>query len=96
MKLLLVGHDDRYAIEQLQLALFPDETMEPAGEAFSGDGAVSALHAGKRWLTATARITLHGVTERASRRMKLEEAMDRWMYLQEKWERISQQKGDKV
>ena len=27
---------------------------------------------------------------------KLEEAMDRWMYLQEKWERISQQKGDKV
>ena len=74
MKLLLVGHDDRYAIEQLQLALFPDETMEPAGEAFSGDGAVSALHAGKLWLTATARITLHGVTARASRRMKLEEA----------------------
>ena len=27
---------------------------------------------------------------------KLEEAMDRWMYLQEKWERISQQKGDKA
>ena len=27
---------------------------------------------------------------------KLEEAMDRWMYLQEKWERISQQKGGKV
>ena len=74
MKLLLVGHDDRYAIEQLQLALFPDETMEPAGEAFSGDGAVSALHAGTLWLTATARITLHGVTARASRRMKLEEA----------------------
>ena len=74
MKLLLVGHDDRYAIEQLQLALFPDETMEPAGEAFSGDGAVSALHAGKLWLTATARITLHGVTARASRRMKLDEA----------------------
>ena len=27
---------------------------------------------------------------------KLEEAMDRWMYLQEKWERISQLKGDKA
>ena len=24
MKLLLRGHDDRYAVEQLQLALFPD------------------------------------------------------------------------
>ncbi|MGN0745449.1 MAG: ABC-F family ATP-binding cassette domain-containing protein [Aristaeellaceae bacterium] len=27
---------------------------------------------------------------------KLEEAMERWMYLQEKWERISQLKGDKA
>ena len=25
MKLLLRGHDDRYAVEQLQLALFPEE-----------------------------------------------------------------------
>ena len=24
MKLLLRGHDDRYAVEQLQLALFPE------------------------------------------------------------------------
>ena len=27
---------------------------------------------------------------------KLEEAMDRWMFLQEKWERIQQLKGDKA
>ena len=28
MKLLLTGHEDRYAVEQLQLALFPLEPME--------------------------------------------------------------------
>ena len=29
MKLLLIGHEDRYAVEQLQLALCPLEPMEP-------------------------------------------------------------------
>ena len=65
MKLLLRGHDDRYAVEQLQLALFPEEPMEPVTEPFSGDGAVSSLHTGAVWLTATAEITLHGKTGRA-------------------------------
>lgn len=67
MKLLLRGHDDRYAVEQLQLALFPEEPMEPVAEPFSGDGAVSSLHTGAVWLTATAEITLHGKTGRACR-----------------------------
>ena len=48
MKLTLQGHDDLYAVEQLQLALFPDDAQ---GEA------VSSLHRGKIWLTATAKIT---------------------------------------
>ena len=39
MKLLLVGHDDRYAIEQLQLSLFSG--LEPVDAPFTGDGAVS-------------------------------------------------------
>ena len=60
MKLLLSGHDDRYAIEQLQLALFAEEAMEPVDAPFAGDGAVSALHRGKIWLTATAKITWRG------------------------------------
>ena len=51
MKLTLLGHDDRYAVEQLQLALFPEGTE---GEA------VSSLHRGKIWLTATAKITMDG------------------------------------
>ena len=48
MKLTLQGHEDLYAVEQLQLALFPDNAE---GEA------VSSLHRGKVWLTATAKIT---------------------------------------
>ena len=70
MKLRLLGHGERYAVEQLQLALFPEETMEQTDAPFSGDGAVSALHRGKLYLTATAKITLHGRTVHAARRMK--------------------------
>ena len=64
MNLTLIGHDDRYAVEQLQLALFP------AGA--QGD-AVSALHRGNTWLTATAKITIDGKTATASRRIKAAE-----------------------
>ena len=70
MKLRLLGHGERYAVEQLQLALFPEEPMEQTDAPFSGDGAVSALHRGKLYLTATAKITLHGRTVHAARRMK--------------------------
>ena len=63
MKLTLIGHDDRYAVEQLQLALFPDNAE---GEA------VSTLHRGKTWLTASAKITQGGKTVTRSRRMKAE------------------------
>ena len=61
MKLTLIGHDDRYAVEQLQLALFATNTE---GEA------ISTLHRGKTWLTASTRITYNGKTATASRRIK--------------------------
>ena len=61
MKLTLLGHDDRYAVEQLQMALF---STQQEGEA------VSTLHRGSVWLTATAKITLGGKTACATRRMK--------------------------
>ena len=64
MKLTLIGHDDRYAVEQLQLALFPAES---AGE---GGAAVSALHRSKTWLTAATTITRDGKTVRGIRRLK--------------------------
>lgn len=61
MNLTLIGHEDRYAVEQLQMALFPEN---PEGSA------VSALSRGKTWLTATAKITLNGKTVSAVRRLK--------------------------
>ena len=64
MKLTLIGHVDRYAVEQLQMALFPAGTE---GEA------ISTLHRGEQWLTATAKITLDGKTVSASRRIKASE-----------------------
>ena len=61
MKLTLHGHDDRYAVEQLQLSLFPDGTE---GEA------VSSLHRGRIWLTAVTKITVNGITAAATRRIR--------------------------
>ncbi len=61
MRLELIGHDDRYAVEQLQMALF----STPA------EGrAVSRLCRGKIWLTAVTTITLGGKTSRAVRRLR--------------------------
>ena len=60
MKLTLIGHEELYAVEQLQLALF-------AGQ---GEGeAVSALHRGNTWLTAVTTISVGGVTHTARRRL---------------------------
>ena len=61
MKLTLQGHNDLYAVEQLQLSLFPEGAE---GEA------VSSLHRGNTWLTASAKITAFGKTVRACRRIK--------------------------
>ena len=61
MKLTIIGHDDRYPVEQLQMALFPEGTE---GEA------TSTLHRGATWLTATTKIALDGRTVTASRRLK--------------------------
>ena len=64
MKLTLQGHEDLYAVEQLQLALFPESTEGVA---------ISKLHRGKIWLTATAKITVGDKTAVASRRIKATE-----------------------
>ena len=60
--LTLSGHDDRYAVEQLLLSLFP-EGAEPE--------AVSSLHRGQTWLTASGKITWNGRTASASRRIRI-------------------------
>jgi len=67
MILQMTGHDDRYAIEQLQMALFPNGAQK------SEDRAESALHRGKLWLTAVTKITVDGITTSAARRLKTSE-----------------------
>ena len=64
MNLTLIGHDDRYAVEQLLMALFPAGT---SGEA------VSTLHRGSIWLTAVTKITYEGRTVMGQRRLKAAE-----------------------
>ena len=68
MNLTLLGHDDRYAVEQLQLALFPEGTE---GEA------LSSLHRSSTWLTATTKITIGGKTAVGIRRLKADEESTR-------------------
>ena len=64
MNLTLFGHDDRYAVEQLLLALFPENTPLEA---------VSSLHRGQVWITVRATITLEGKNAQAVRRLKCSE-----------------------
>ncbi len=63
MKLKLVGHEDLYAVEQLQMALF---ATSQEGEA------ISRLHRGNTWLTAVTTITREGKTTRCARRLQKE------------------------
>ena len=77
MKLYLKGHTELYAVEQLQMQLFPDEPTETVTEPFgSADGAVSALSAGKVWLTATTTIRRQGKTARAVKRLPVSQRDD--------------------
>lgn len=64
MELELHGHEDLYAVEQLQMSLFPGD-MEGK--------AVSKLIRSKIWLTAATTITAGGKTVRAIRRLKADE-----------------------
>ena len=64
MNLTLIGHEDRYAVEQLQMSLF--------GQAADGE-AVSALHRGKTYLTAVTKISNDGKAATARRRLKTSE-----------------------
>ena len=77
MKMYLKGHTELYAVEQLQMQLFPEEPTETVTAPFgSADGAVSALSCGKKWLTATCKIVWKGKTARSTRRIPAEQAED--------------------
>ena len=63
MNLTISGHDDRYAVEQLLMSLFPQQEITVS----------SRLHRGKTWLTAVTEIEKAGKKTRAARRLKAAE-----------------------
>ncbi len=64
MNLTLIGHEERYAVEQLHMSLFDLQ---------SDVEAVSTLHRGETWLTAVTKITKDGRTVTAQKRLKAAE-----------------------
>ena len=78
MELTILGHDDLYAVEQLQLALF---SVDAPGTA------VSQLHRGSTWLTAVSTICINGQRSRAVRRLRAgqETVRDRRRLLQQSY-----------
>lgn len=74
MKLYLKNHTERYPVEQLQLQLFAQEPSEFCTAPFTGDGTVSSLSRGEKYLTATAKVTYHGKTGFAKNRVLLTQA----------------------
>ena len=76
MKLLLIGHTERYPVEQLQMQLFASEPSEFVTAPFAEgeNGAVSSLFTGKKYVTATAKITWNGKTGSAAKRLLREQA----------------------
>ena len=75
MKLYL-NHTERYPVEQLQMQLFASEPSEFVTAPFAAgeNGAVSGLFTGKKYVTATAKITWNGKTGSASKRLLRERA----------------------
>ena len=72
MKLYLIGHDYKYAAEQMLLTLFPDERpVYPDTPPAPEDGTlVLRLSKGASWVTATARLSWRGATYTALRRCR--------------------------
>ena len=60
MKLFLINHDYRYAVEQILLTLFPDEHPEYSQEEPAGDRAELSLFIASARYTAVCRLYLYG------------------------------------
>ena len=75
MKLYFIGHDYKYAAEQMLLTLFPDRRPEyPEAPAHDGEEALTlSLSMGSVWTTATARLVLDGQAHTARRRCRTAE-----------------------
>ena len=66
MKLYLIGHNCKYAVEQMLLTMYPHERPEyPEGEP-TGDCAIISFTRGEKLSTARCRLIMDGVTYRGS------------------------------
>ena len=72
MKLYFIGHDYKYAAEQMLLTLFPGRRPEyPDVPAIEGEDTLTlSLRKGSLWVTATARLVLGGQVYTARRRCR--------------------------
>ena len=84
MKLLLIGHNNRYNIEQLCAALLPGTKLELTDVPFPGDGIVSKLSVGEKWATATASVTRSGLTFRGLARCPRDAGEREYRYIEGK------------
>lgn len=78
MKLYLIGHDYRYAVEQMMLTLFPEERPEyVSAPPEKGDSwAKLSLRRGAVWATVSAELCAGAAVERALCRAKISSAED--------------------
>lgn len=74
MKLIIFGHDERYAVEQSLLAFFPDQRPVYDGE--DDCEAVVRLSVGTRYTTAVTHITYGGKTARGVSRVVIPADLD--------------------
>jgi len=78
MKLILKGHDYKYAVEQIMLMLFPEERPEYVTKVSEGDTyARVSLKRSDFWTTAFAAVCVDGVVSRAFSRVKTSELTDK-------------------
>ncbi len=71
MKIVLKGHDHKYAVEQMLLTLFPEE--RPVYEGEEENQVTLSLSRGSRWLTATAVLRWNGKLTRHACRANMNE-----------------------
>ena len=76
MYLKLIGHDYKYAVEQIMLVLFPGEKPVYAEENEESCQAVSSLSLGRVWATARTELTYGGNTATGIFRVQLDKLTD--------------------
>lgn len=78
MKLIFLGHDDRYAVEQSLLAFFPNERPVYDADAQEENSARVRLSAGARYTTATTHILYDGREGRGISRLVIDPRLNEY------------------